>query len=363
MPRVSHRQLRRLMDCLGRLYPLRDRNDFPRHVLQVGREAVDADFAVYDEIHLAEGYHRWVSDPAGLDLSAPTDAHASFFAEHPFVQQVQRRGAVPPVRLSDFLSRRQYHRTGFYNGAYRRFGVEYQLGFTLPPPSPACTIGLAFNRRQRDFSEEERLTFALLRPHVVQAWHNTALMTRLQEANRAAVAGPGAPPAIVTLDPHGRIRSCPPAARQWLGAYFGQRGSMGSELPDSVRAWLNERRLPRTCADDWLPPAEPLVVAGREGQMTIRLLADSGTGTTLALEERTPGSADRLQQLGLTRRQSEVLLWIAHGKTNRDIATIVGLRPGTVHKHTEHIFTKLGVETRTAAAARAWEIMVGRAPF
>jgi len=55
----------------------------------------------------------------------------------------------------------------------------------------------------------------------------------------------------------------------------------------------------------------------------------------------------------LTDRESEVLLWVARGKTNRDIGEILGMSPRTVNKHLEHIFEKLGVETRTAAAAAA----------
>jgi DNA-binding response OmpR family regulator/DNA-binding CsgD family transcriptional regulator len=56
-------------------------------------------------------------------------------------------------------------------------------------------------------------------------------------------------------------------------------------------------------------------------------------------------------RLGLTRREAQVLLWLGKGKSNRDIATILGLSPRTVNKHLEQIFAKLGVENRTAAAA------------
>jgi DNA-binding CsgD family transcriptional regulator len=55
----------------------------------------------------------------------------------------------------------------------------------------------------------------------------------------------------------------------------------------------------------------------------------------------------------LTTREAEVLHWVAQGKTNRDIGDILGTSPRTVHKHLEHVFAKLGVETRTAAAAMA----------
>lgn len=56
---------------------------------------------------------------------------------------------------------------------------------------------------------------------------------------------------------------------------------------------------------------------------------------------------------GLTPREKEVLHWLAHGKTDAEIAALLGLSPRTVHKHLEHIYIKLGVETRTAAVMRA----------
>ena len=59
----------------------------------------------------------------------------------------------------------------------------------------------------------------------------------------------------------------------------------------------------------------------------------------------------RLEEAALTPREREVLTWVARGKTNRDIADILGMSHRTVNKHLEHIFEKLGVETRAAAAA------------
>jgi DNA-binding CsgD family transcriptional regulator len=55
----------------------------------------------------------------------------------------------------------------------------------------------------------------------------------------------------------------------------------------------------------------------------------------------------------LTPREREVLDWVAAGKTNRDVAAILGASPRTVEKHLERIYEKLGVETRTAAVMRA----------
>jgi len=64
---------------------------------------------------------------------------------------------------------------------------------------------------------------------------------------------------------------------------------------------------------------------------------------------------ERLHELGLTCRESEVTHWLIQGKRNGEIATILGTRAKTVTKHLERIFSKLGVETRTAAALVALE--------
>jgi len=60
-----------------------------------------------------------------------------------------------------------------------------------------------------------------------------------------------------------------------------------------------------------------------------------------------------LEAAPLTPREKDVLRWVAAGKTDRDVAAILGLSLRTVHKHLQHIYEKLGVETRTAAVMRA----------
>ena len=68
-------------------------------------------------------------------------------------------------------------------------------------------------------------------------------------------------------------------------------------------------------------------------------------------------SPEPLQVLGVTPRVAEVLLWVAQGKTNADIGTILGISESTVKKHLLEIFEKLGVETRSAATLRAIEVL------
>ena len=66
----------------------------------------------------------------------------------------------------------------------------------------------------------------------------------------------------------------------------------------------------------------------------------------------------------LTEREREVLQWLGSGKTDKDIGDILGISPRTVHKHLQRIYEKLGVETRTAAVARAMRLgPAGSVPY
>ena len=108
------------------------------------------------------------------------------------------------------------------------------------------------------------------------------------------------------------------------------------------------------------PGALPAALGTAPAALVVRRFSESGRSDLqmIVLEEKgaPPGPA-ALKELGLTPREAEVLYWIAQGKSNPDIATILGANVRTVHKHVEHIFQKLGLETRNAATLVALEIL------
>jgi len=69
------------------------------------------------------------------------------------------------------------------------------------------------------------------------------------------------------------------------------------------------------------------------------------------------------RKLGLSRREADVLLWIARGQSNAEIGASLRISPRTVKKHLEHIFGKLGVRTRLAAAVRAGAVYSAKSPL
>lgn len=110
------------------------------------------------------------------------------------------------------------------------------------------------------------------------------------------------------------------------------------------------------------PGAAPMVVMLEDRRLEVAYLGSTGKEVYFRLNESVQGrEADLLKSaLQLTQREAEVLVWIAHGKPNRDISEILNISPRTVNKHLEQVFAKLGVENRAAAAAIATRIVAAR---
>ena len=162
----------------------------------------------------------------------------------------------------------------------------------------------------------------------------------------------------------GRMLWQTPLARDLLAAWYPQdMARRPLHAPQAVIDWL--RRHLADAVRQVEPPRLSLAHEGR--RLTLRLhrrIDDEGEGDAqeggewlVVMREESDASAIETMSVsfGLTARESEVLYWVAKGKINRDIADIVGASPGTVKKHLERVFAKLGVETRTAAAAMAMD--------
>ena len=153
----------------------------------------------------------------------------------------------------------------------------------------------------------------------------------------------------------GRLVWQTPLARRLLRDFFA---AAGEDAPLRLLDWIHDAELAR-----------------REGREPVGLLAADGSRRLLASFHDQTGDAEWLVVLReendasaiesliaafrLTQKEAEVLYWVTQGKTSKDIGDILGSSPRTVNKHLEHVFEKLGVETRTAAANLALGKMRG----
>src|SRR5947209_725004 len=150
----------------------------------------------------------------------------------------------------------------------------------------------------------------------------------------------------------GQLRWCTPQAAALLGASIRDFSAKDYVLPPEIQRWLGDRAGGASSVPDTIE------LKSDQGRVRLRLSFVGQIGPDeilLRLMEGEVGTEAELlrRKLMLTQREAEVVLWIARGKANRDIAEILSLSPRTVNKHLEQIFSKLGVENRTAAAAIA----------
>jgi DNA-binding NarL/FixJ family response regulator len=165
---------------------------------------------------------------------------------------------------------------------------------------------------------------------------------------------------LMAVDTGGRVLWCTPQTVKLFNAALKGFATEHYVLPLNVRAWLADCIVQSSAA---AAPAIQLSEVGAPTQTTMSYIGPIGADEfLLRLTDGGPNNdSDLLKSaFGLTQRETEVLLWVARGKANRDVAEILDLSPRTVNKHLEQIFAKLGVENRASAAALAVRVLVSR---
>lgn len=157
---------------------------------------------------------------------------------------------------------------------------------------------------------------------------------------------------VVRLATDGRMAAAEPAALKVLQQFFPNNAVGLGHLPQALAGRLLESsnwglsQAVRRYYDCWTVTRSGL-------RLTVHFIPESGGGYLLLKTEREPpGGGDPLA-MPLTDRERQVVAFVAIGKTNIEIGSLLCISPRTVQKHLENIFRKLGVETRTAVAVRA----------
>jgi DNA-binding NarL/FixJ family response regulator len=173
---------------------------------------------------------------------------------------------------------------------------------------------------------------------------------RLTQSARAALDVSGR--FLLAVSRQGKIMWATPQAQKLLSDNLATGGSDDEiVLPPPMLQWLEQAQNSKAGSKTPGMASFP-----NNEQLRLQYMGKLGPNEfllRLAKESNANMPAEFSSELGLTTREGEVLAWLAKGKTNRDIAQILGLSPRTVDKHLEQIYAKLGVENRTAAAAIA----------
>jgi DNA-binding NarL/FixJ family response regulator len=204
---------------------------------------------------------------------------------------------------------------------------------------------------------------ARMRVHLTSAREAQGVRTALDVSGRTMLA----------VDARGNVRWATPQAQRILSKLAGAGDAPAvnltdtsdvaqpptADLPSAVRLWVS-----RNAASAAPPPNENIVVAAHELKIRFRLLSRvADDEILLVIQQAAPVEVERAgisklqSRFGLTAREAEVLYWLSCGKSNRDIAEILGISLRTADKHLEHVYAKIGVESRSGAAAASVRIL------
>ncbi len=366
MKTLSPIDLQKLNRSIHQLYTLDDAATFGVTALRIVDQLVPGDLPMFSELDMRQLTAGDTYLPGDSPLSPEFSIRRMMsFAEHPNSEHLDL-GQRAICKVSDFINPRALHRRELlYQQFFRPLGFEDQMTIIKVhnPPSGGrgwqeCSYteftGTAFflHRDRRSFTERDRQILTLLRPHLFQAQCNVQKNRQLeQQINQVAQTFNAM--GLITLNATGQVTVVTQAAAVWLDQYFIQAMVPGS-LPEGLTAWMATQIRQIGAGDHRVPSGLPLYIEQADRRLVVRLiLAATGDGYSLLLEEQPRHGLTPLAGLNLSPRETEVLRCLIQGKDNKSIAKAMDVGTSTIRKHLENIYRKLNVQSRAEAVAIA----------
>jgi DNA-binding NarL/FixJ family response regulator len=331
LPRLSARDVSAMLALVSDLRELDEPQSFPLHVFERLHSVIPCDWVGYSELdptrrrslvqfgYYADGETTGHENPIESDW----DEWWRVRDTHPSCCRRASGDWTTVQKISDFATLREFRRTAIYDSFYRG-AVDHWLDFGLSATRTRTRAFLFTRYRRPDFDERDRLVAELLQPHLearadaVEAAVRGAAALAAIEAGRGEAAG-----SVVLCSENGVIEFASARSRALLARYLTMSNG---RMPAGV---LCQRRFS----------------VERLGRRLHARIAKIGKLHVLLLDESDTRTAT------LTERERQILELAASGKANAAIAFELEIAPATVAKHLEHVYRKLGVTNRTAAAA------------
>ncbi len=261
-----------------------------------------------------------------------------FKHQNPMIEYTRKHGTSPPLRFTDFSSRRQFEESPIYRECYRGY-THSMLTFGIQAPSGLST-SFVLSRGSGDFSERDVERLEILQPLV-----SSIIQQRLLQESLAGSVSSSKHAGVI----HGTgrfIHTMDQRANALIKKYL-QPDSL-HQIPDQFSYSLEApigttREVPKALE--------------KGARLLSRSKRENDSWSLLIWDENEFLSSEALSRYGFTGRQIEVIQWMAQGKTNPEIAVILSISYRTVQKHVENIYKQLGVETRLAAINTCREIV------
>jgi DNA-binding CsgD family transcriptional regulator len=333
----------RLLDALRTIGAAESVVDFAARVCEELLRLVPGISASYNEINLAaERVAVYVHPDPGRDgFDQNVAILEKYLRENPLVPYFEGGGESDVATWADVDPDGKFFETTLYREFYARNGVRSQLAFLLPAP-PGIHVALAINRDGTDFDERERMLLSELRLHLVNLYR---LVSHAEATRRRDVAIADDGWSVLLVDDDGTVLESNEVAVA-IGRAAGVDLGVGARLQDG----------PIWSAMSVDPALDRWTRAGAPGAATapfqVRLLRSRVGPHVLWIREPSQVTVGDAMALGLTERQAQIALMLVDGLTNDQIAHRLGIASGTVRKHLEAVFDRLGVSSRAAAVGR-----------
>lgn len=349
---LNSNDVNRLLSSVKKVNAELDSSSLSARTLSAVGSLIANDLIAFDKFSAMDTFieNSWNSDP-----SVMTKEMYERFAvvirecpqDNPLMSELLAKRHRGALKISDFISDQTFRKTRMYNDFLVDAGGDHMLAVILPVTDD-LTISCAINRATKDFSERDRQMLSLLEPHLVNAVRNSLEFSRLQKKMQMLEKlVERVSRALLVVDSDGAIVSDSGFGCKLLFKYAGLNTLDSQKLPEDILIWF--RSIINASPFHSLSTHE-LSIPSVDAVLKLSLVVDpDGLEHKVILREKQRLSGQLLLGLGLTPRESEILYWIAEGKSDEVIAMILGISTRTVQKHVEHIFQKLSVETRTAA--------------